>query len=135
MRTPILAGLAGLLLLPAGIDAQVTGYLTAYINENFNDISYATDFMEGSLDDGYSETWTIRLTPRESYWVVAACDDDCEDIDIEVRSAGRLRGEDVELDDFPSVQFWMDALPEVEVTVHMARCSVEPCYYALRIMN
>ena len=135
MRTLLLAGLTSLLLGPVSTDAQVTGYLTAYIEDNFSDFSYATDFMQGSLNQGERQGWDVWLD--EGYYsAIAACDDDCTDLDMNVGDPGGVGlGLNIAADAFPFVEFHAPSGGEYAISVTMVACSVEPCYYAIRVIR
>jgi hypothetical protein len=88
--------------------------------------------QSGFLKQGQSARFSIWLQPGMSYVVRATCDQECSDLDLELR-----RGEQtIESDRAPA------ATPEVkvrpvgagwyQVRVIMAACSREPCGYAAR---
>ena len=106
-----------------------------YIEETFTDFSYATDFLDGSLGEGDEDEWTVTLDSGSAFIAVAACDEDCGDLDMQVRINGRLAGENDYDDDFPFVQFSSGSSGEVRISVMMVTCSVEPCHDSVRVIE
>jgi hypothetical protein len=91
------------------------------------------DIVFDEIEEGESATYTFKLNPRKSYFVYAACDDDCSDID--------LFGEDndgdvVDLDDEDDDIPLLLVLPgesgrSLTVTLDMAACDTDVCVYAI----
>lgn len=136
MRRTLLAALFSLFLVPASAAAQasdVREYLEYYIQQNFSGWTDAVQMAQGSLDEDEWEEWTWSLAAGQ-YIAVAACDDDCNDADIFVYQYNQEIARDRTDDDFPWVQFTSRG-GDVTVRTLMYSCSIEPCYFAIRILN
>jgi hypothetical protein len=115
---------------------RTMGYLNAYVSQNFSGWENATRTAEGSLDEGETEDWDVQLNRGTEYIAVAACDQDCDDIDLYVIDpSGSEVASDVSVDDFPTVRFTARRGGTYQVRVRMYSCSVEPCYYAMRFLQ
>lgn len=87
-----------------------------------------------SLNNGASEVLQIRLTPGEHYGIIAGCDQDCTDIDLEIQTAsGEEIDSDYLADDYPVVEF--SSTGSHRLLVSMPSCSVSPCFYAYRVFR
>ncbi|MDH5805344.1 MAG: hypothetical protein OEZ54_09165 [Gemmatimonadota bacterium] len=92
----------------------------------------SADPTTGSLNQGSSETFTVRLVGGMEYALVGVCDNDCSDIDLEVFGPnGNSLDSDFEVDDFPVLEFTAPSNGSYTVEVSMPGCSVEPCYYGV----
>jgi hypothetical protein len=93
-------------------------------------------FRGGALADGGVATVQIDFRAGRSYIVMAVCDGDCEDLDLELHDpAGDLVDSDFELDDVPMVATETTAAGRYSVVVSMASCSVNPCAYGLAVFS
>jgi hypothetical protein len=84
-----------------------------------------------ALNGGDSQTFTLQLNAGRQYVFVGVCDADCSDMDLTLRdSAGNILSQDVAMDDTPVVRYSArSAVPNARLTVTMASCSVDPCFY------
>ena len=83
-----------------------------------------------------SRSHTIRLTLRadESYSIVGVCDNDCSDLDFKLYDdADNLIDEDMETDDTPIVSVTPRRTGEFRLSVQMADCTNEPCYFGVGV--
>ena len=91
------------------------------------------DIVFDEIEEGESATHTFRINPRKSYFVYAACDDDCGDIDLfGENDDGDVVDVDEEDDDIPLLL----VLPgesgrSLTVTLDMAACDTDVCVYAI----
>ena len=70
------------------------------------------------------EKFTVNFDSGKTYFVVAVCDRDCDDVDIQVRDAsGHVIAEDTGKDDKPIVQIDPDYDGPHEVRVAIPGCS------------
>ena len=90
--------------------------------------------IPGSLrDDGRAEH-VLRLEPGVEYRVAGACDQTCEDMDLElVTSDGTSLAEDVAPDPLPTLPVTVETAEVATLRVHMRGCSASPCEYRIRL--
>ena len=70
------------------------------------------------------------------YRILAACDQDCTDVDIIVEDgAGIEVGRDVALDDHPVVTITPRVDGPFSVRIGLVNCEIEPCYVAGRVLQ
>ncbi len=95
---------------------------------------YLLNYVIGTLDEDAKDYWTWNLYTGDEYLITAACDYDCDDIDITIKdSYGNILQEDTRTDDQPYVEFSPSASGEYQIEIHMYSCSEEPCYYGFGI--
>jgi hypothetical protein len=87
-----------------------------------------------AINNGTSQTINYTSNDGQDVVLVGVCDGDCSDIDLRVRSGGRVIGEDVLADDVPVVQVQPGGRP-LSIEVIMAACSVDPCYYGVAVFR
>ncbi len=86
----------------------------------------------GAAGDDGEARHGIHLAAVTQYTLLGVCDDDCEDLDLEVLDpAGRSVGEDDEADDSPIVNFKTASSGRYVVIARMADCDVAPCDYGI----
>lgn len=91
------------------------------------------DVASGTLAPSQSETFEIDLDDGYDYLFAGACDQDCSDIDLEVRtSAGETIGSDYEANDRPVVRVSPGAGRFV-ISSSMYECTTAPCYYGIGV--
>ncbi|MES1201087.1 MAG: hypothetical protein ABUS57_06520 [Pseudomonadota bacterium] len=80
--------------------------------------------------------WPITLHAGMNYRVYAACDNDCQDLDMEIYGAdGVLADRDINTDDTPFVQITPTVDGRYYVRLWVYQCSSEPCVVAARVMR
>jgi hypothetical protein len=90
----------------------------------------------GSLQNRTSEFVTLRLDIGTQYQIMAACDEDCSDIDLTLYSpSGDEIDSDVELDDAPIVSVTPGRSGTYRLKVVMATCTAEPCRYGVGVFG
>jgi hypothetical protein len=88
----------------------------------------------GNLNAGNQESVLINLSAGVQYAILGVCDNDCRDVDLRVHDPlGNMLGEDVATDDTPVVEFVAASTGQYRVTVIMAQCSTNPCYYGVQV--
>ena len=88
----------------------------------------------GTLNDDADESILISLTAGQRYAIAGVCDQDCNDVDLQVYSSdGTKIGEDMQTDDKPVVIFSASYSGQYRVKVLMATCSTNPCYYGVMV--
>lgn len=77
---------------------------------------------------------TYNLEAGTSYMIMATCDEDCEDLDLELYDAdGNLLAYDSAVDPTPMVSFTPDYSGPYTVDVIMYACSTPACYQAVDV--
>ena len=95
-----------------------------------------THESEGSLREGRSRTFSLWLRAGADYSIRGTCDDDCPDLDLELRGPnGAIVDRDFLNDDVPIVETSPDRAGRYTVTVVMASCSIEPCGYTVGVFE
>jgi hypothetical protein len=97
------------------------------INQSFRMVG---DRETGRLNEGESESITISLKAGVEYGFVATCDNDCNDLDLELTDDdGYVMTEDVDVDDNPLISFTPRFDGNYDLQIAMADCRIEPCAY------
>ena len=88
--------------------------------------------LTGVLRDGTYRIHSVTLRAGYSYTLAGACDDDCDDLDLQIFDEnGNLIDEDLLEDDIPVVSVSPSWTGVFRVKVIMASCYIEPCRYAV----
>ena len=135
----------GAALLAAAVATQVTAQntyqqqITRQLTNAASAVSgqgYSADRapVMGSLNDDARESVLIQLTSGVRYAILGVCDNDCTDVDLRVQDPmGNNIGEDLATDDTPVVEFTAGNAGQYRVTVMMATCNTNPCYYGVQV--
>ncbi|VXC99601.1 conserved exported hypothetical protein [Sphingomonas sp. AX6] len=106
--------------------------------ETANDLFGAQGFKptgwreRGSIADDAEARHSIQLTAGTQYAMLGVCDDDCEDLDLEILDpTGRSVAEDEAADDSPIVNFETESAGRYQVVARMADCDAAPCAYGI----
>jgi hypothetical protein len=95
---------------------------------HYGGFSYA-----GSLNNIARERLTVRLGAGMTSQIMGGCDKDCSDMDLVLYdSAGTQVDSDVQADDYPIVAAKPATDAAYTLEVRMAKCSAEPCRYAIQ---
>jgi hypothetical protein len=115
---------------------QVWNQLQAAYSTITDDGNYLMwHYVMGSLGDDDTDAWTFTMEGGTQYKVMAACDNDCGDIDLHILDDdGNEVASDVSTDDVPIV----NVTPgkgggRFTVKVTMYECNSEPCYWGFGI--
>jgi hypothetical protein len=113
---------------------QVKRYMDAAAKPFFDrGYHYGGFSYSGSLKNQASERLTIRLGAGMTSQIMGGCDTDCSDLDLVVYdSAGNQVDSDVQADDYPIVAVKPATDAAYTLEVRMAKCSAEPCRYAIQ---
>jgi hypothetical protein len=130
-------------ILPIGLSAadrwedQVRAQMVgAVVGAAFNGYQMRHDLEVGSLRDGGTATFELNLREGVQYMLVAACDVDCDDVDLILReSNGRETVADRGLDDVAVIVIPAGHTGSHRVTVSMADCNANPCRYGLGLFT
>jgi hypothetical protein len=130
MKT-ILLILAGIFAFNTNVSAQdevkeqliTIAYLMALEGYDItHDVAYAY------LDEYESDTYDLNLNRGYAYKIIAVCDGDCGDIDLNLYDEnGNIIAKDTGNDDYPIVEVsprWTGAF---ELKIKMYDCDYEPC--------
>jgi len=116
--------------------AQLGSHLSDIENAN-EDVSIGPMFHSflGDLPESGRETVSLTFPENERLLFYGVCDNDCEDLDLVVKdAAGNVLAEDTLDGSFPqTVLTTGSGGTTVQVEVSMAKCTVEPCYYAVGV--
>lgn len=87
----------------------------------------------GSARQGQTAAGVLQVEAGRRYTVIAACDDDCTDLDLRVLDGNYVVGQDVEPSEAARLELAPAASATLTVEVVMAACGHEPCAYGVRI--
>ncbi|HWA01430.1 MAG TPA: hypothetical protein VG841_14055 [Caulobacterales bacterium] len=80
--------------------------------------------------------WPVFMHAGVNYRVFAACDNDCQDLDMEIYGAdGMLVDRDINTDDTPYVQVTPTVDGRYYVRLWVYQCTSEPCTVAARVVR
>ncbi|RDI96607.1 hypothetical protein DV704_02005 [Meiothermus sp. QL-1] len=120
--------------------SQLDGYLTAQARryQQNNLIHPAAQELFNRVYDhlyqGRSQFVRVRLEAGRTYWITAACDDDCDDLDLTLFDENNnLIDADTAPDDEPLVRVTPIRTAQFRYRVDMVSCKVEPCAYVAGI--
>jgi hypothetical protein len=133
LRTTVSAFTCGLVMLVQQVAAGQHVQLTR-IEARLSSIGYEQthERSTGRLRNQESTTFRVWLQGGTQYSIRGTCDLDCADLDLELRSAdGSLVDRDFQRNDVPVVSVRPAVPGYYNVRVVMARCSLEPCEYAV----
>jgi hypothetical protein len=136
----VVAAAAGLLAAAASAqqdqwDQQVRRMLrdaaTRFEREGYR---MSHEIYTGSLNDDSRELVTVQLDAGRQYYLMGACDTDCDDMDLLLFDpAGAQVSSDLLTDDFPIVNTAVERAGRYRVEVRMPSCSAQPCRYGLGV--
>lgn len=134
-----------MLLVGFGLIASVVSAGGSSLADAYNrraSLQRDADFVQmfsparGDLRNQASTTWYVTLQAGTEYKIFGACDEDCADLDLELRDeSGRLLAEDSEDDDYPIVSVRPRFTQEYAFKVTMADCWRAPCGYMVGVFG
>lgn len=86
------------------------------------------------LNAGESKVWPLSLDADTEYVIAAVCDNDCQNIDLELLEGEALVDSDREEDAYPMV-VGVAGNHEYSAKITMQACAVSPCYSGLRLFR
>src|SRR5262245_36494715 len=141
MKPPNTAGLVGALACAALLFIQwdAAGQ-TAQLNRIGNRLAgdgftITHERNTGSLYEDEEATFSVWLVAGTEYAIRGTCDDDCTDLDLELKRNARAVDRDFTRDDVPEVSVRPGTSGWYQVRVVMASCTVAPCRYAVGIFG
>lgn len=88
------------------------------------------------LTEDDSDSHTYQLVAGKRYKFVGACDEDCDDLDLEIYDRnGRLIDIDMSTDDLPVVDFRAPYTGSYTLKVSLEDCSALICAYRVRAFS
>lgn len=105
-------------------------------SERVRGIGYSADreAVFGSLNDDANDQKAVMLAAGGRYVIISVCDEDCSDIDLRLFAPdGTKIIEDIETDDYPTLQFTAPLTGTYRLSVEMATCRQNPCYWGLQV--
>lgn len=135
MKQTIIAAVAALLLAtPAA--AQSLEERMAQLDRGAESSGYrfAAGPFGGSLRDDETTRFGFPIVQGAEFTVLAACDNDCSDLDMRAYdAAGRLVVQDNDLDAVPQVLLSSTQNEIAYIEMIMANCSQAPCYWQAKV--
>ncbi len=105
-------------------------------NQFLTDEGYSLthDPIEGQLGRDAYDNLNVNLMNDFVYAIVAVCDNNCTDINLEIYDENNhLIDSDTETDDIPILQVAPKWTGKFDIKVTMVSCSNVPCSYGLRV--
>jgi hypothetical protein len=98
---------------------------------------FSRDAIVGMLKGGTSSVMEINLQQGVNYFIAAACDEDCSDLDLRLYSPDSTTplAEDTKDDDYPMLTITAPRTGRYMLSVDMAECSEGSCYYGYRVFR
>lgn len=112
---------------------QARLYLEGAAYDELPDYDFTGRPYAGSIAAGQVAYRTVRLQAGIEYAFLAACDNDCSDVDLYLydRSGQTLFDSDTGLDDYPLITYIPSTTGNYRLQVQMYTCSNSSCGYAL----
>lgn len=120
------------------LEQLVRSYLDEAVRRSGQGFGPAAGFGDEitSLQPGTDHRWQINLVGGTNYRVLGGCDNECENLDIElIDSTGAVVASDMTPNDFPVVNFRPASNGSYIVRIMMQTCTVAPCYAGARVMS
>ena len=116
-------------------DRQVAGRLTQAGTTLGH--AYRSDGIarRGSLNTGESATFVVTLPAGAAVVLTGVCDDDCADLELSLLTNGYETDAARGSGNAPIVRATPTATTTYTVTVRMASCRVNPCWFALGVFR
>jgi hypothetical protein len=93
-----------------------------------------TEFGYGRLGEDGKAVFTLVLEGGRSYAILGVCDEDCDDLDLELAEVdGNVVDSDFELDDVPIVTVDVPYGATFNLSVIMAACDASWCGYGIGV--
>lgn len=92
--------------------------------------------ITGSLNASARESMMVNLQGGVRYSIVGVCDNDCTDVDLRIWDpSGTKLAEDILTDDTPVLEFTATTTGQYRLSVEMATCSTNPCYWGVQVFR
>jgi hypothetical protein len=114
--------------------SQAARNLENYVYYYFSYLRPIFDTYSNSLDEGRNQTVFFSVSSAREYTIVGGCDDDCSDLDFELRDQfGRYIADDSSYGEYPQITATLYPNTQYRLMVRMEECSAEPCGYAMNV--
>lgn len=126
------------------VSEEVRQNLTQYITAQLDQVAGAigmTAVANGeaivAMQPGTDNRMVLPLTAGTPYTFIGACDDDCNNVDIELISmtTGGVVASDMLADDFPIVNFTPSENGDYMVRLILQTCTQAPCFAGSRALS
>ena len=115
------------------VDAQLE---IARLALGLDDYSSSHNNYTSALEGSGTETLTLDLDQGQTYSIVAACDEDCSDLDLVLYDDnGNEIDTDTGTDDFPVVEVTPAWSATFSLEVQMYNCSTTTCVYGVGVLS
>lgn len=122
-------------------DQQLRGLIGSLLNNYQQNLAQGMTVPAGfsdeitSMQPGHDYRWQVNLMGGTQYRVLGACDNECNNVDIElIDGSGAVVASDKAPDDKPVVNFTPASNGQYIVRVILQTCTVGPCYVGARIV-
>lgn len=116
----------------------VKGYLDNYqehMGQGMSPVAGVSDQIS-AIQPGHDYRWQVNLAGGTQYRVVGACDNECNNVDIElIDGTGAVVASDKAPDDRPVVNFTPASNGQYIVRLMLQTCTVGPCYVGARVLQ
>lgn len=144
LRAVVIAGLGSAMMsaAPAAAQDQTNPYLQTIISQFAAIVPHMAEagypnyevLTVSEIAAGANETLNYTTQDGQDVVFVGVCDQDCTDLDLRVRGANGVIGEDVATDDKPLVPTPAGARP-LAVNAIMTACSTATCVYGVAVFR
>lgn len=93
-----------------------------------------THIDEIGLDEDEARSWDLPLEANTEYVIAAVCDNDCQNIDLELLEGDRVVDADREDDPYPVI-VGVTGDDSYQAKITMRTCAVNPCYSGFRLFQ
>lgn len=97
---------------------------------------FLRNYVMGKLKSEGTDRWTFYFDSQSESMLTAACDNDCNNIDLTVKdSTGHEVAHDTQGDDTPVVRFHPRASGRYTIELQMVKCDDEPCTFGFGVFQ
>ncbi|MFZ2031423.1 MAG: hypothetical protein WAU68_14010 [Vitreimonas sp.] len=122
-----------------GLEQQMVTYLDGYTQHYAEGMQHVTNVPDEikSLMPGTDHRWRVTLTANTPYTILGACDNDCNNVDVELidTHTGGVVASDMLPDDYPVVTYTPTANGEYIARLILRTCTTAPCYTGMRLLT
>jgi len=141
MKRTFFTALALCFFVPAAAD-HYEDYVRAALNQRsaYHSDRYVRLHNMDTVDllsEGRAATYTLTLAAGRTYRIVGVCDQDCDDLDLELRDEnGNLISRDQSDDDIPFVDVTPKWTGSFKLKITMERCAGNSeCVYGMTVLR
>jgi len=122
-----------------GLEQQMVTYLDGYTQQYAQGLQHVTNVPDEikSLMPGTDHRWRVSLVANTPYTVLGACDNDCNNVDVELidMRTGGVVASDLLPDDYPVVSYTPTANGDYLARIILRTCTTAPCYTGMRLLT